>query len=212
MGKISKGILGGFSGKVGSVVGATWKGIAVMRSQSGPRKGQLSVKQKEQHARFSLMMKFLQPVTSLLNRSFDKIAVGMSGFNKAFSYNVLNAITGIYPALAVDYSMVLLSRGDLPNAGAAAAASAAAGKLVFTWTDNTGTGRAKADDKAFVAAYSEALNAWIFIQDIAPRNAGTFTLDAASFSGKPAQTWLGFVSADGKFVANTFYTGAVNVL
>ena len=31
MGTIKKGILGGFSGKVGTVVGASWKGISYMR-------------------------------------------------------------------------------------------------------------------------------------------------------------------------------------
>ncbi len=37
MGTISKGILGGFSGKVGTVVGGSWKGIDYMRSRSGRR-------------------------------------------------------------------------------------------------------------------------------------------------------------------------------
>ena len=34
MGTIKKGILGGFSGKVGTVIGAAWKGIDYMRSVS----------------------------------------------------------------------------------------------------------------------------------------------------------------------------------
>ena len=38
MGTINKGILGGFSGKVGNVVGGTWKGIDYMRSKSNHRK------------------------------------------------------------------------------------------------------------------------------------------------------------------------------
>ncbi len=32
MGKIKQGILGGFSGKVGTVIGGNWKGISYMRS------------------------------------------------------------------------------------------------------------------------------------------------------------------------------------
>lgn len=32
MGTIKQGILGGFSGKVGNVVGASWKGIDYIRS------------------------------------------------------------------------------------------------------------------------------------------------------------------------------------
>jgi len=34
MAKIEHGILGGFSGKVGTVIGGTWKGIDFMRSKS----------------------------------------------------------------------------------------------------------------------------------------------------------------------------------
>jgi hypothetical protein len=32
MGTIKQGILGGFSGKVGTVIGGSWKGISYMRS------------------------------------------------------------------------------------------------------------------------------------------------------------------------------------
>jgi hypothetical protein len=102
MGTIVKGILGGFSGKVGTVVGSTWKGLAVMKSVPGPRKGSPTLLQLEQQARFTLMIKFLQPLTALFNQTFGSGAVGMSEFNKAFSYNVLNAITGVYPAFTVN--------------------------------------------------------------------------------------------------------------
>ena len=34
MGTIKQGILGGFSGKVGTVVGSSWKGISYMRGQA----------------------------------------------------------------------------------------------------------------------------------------------------------------------------------
>ena len=40
MGTFVKGILGAFSGKVGTVVGSTWKGIPVMKSVVGTAKRQ----------------------------------------------------------------------------------------------------------------------------------------------------------------------------
>lgn len=213
MGTIKQGVLGAFSGKVGTVIGSTWKGIAVMRGLPVGRKGNPTQSQIQQKAKFALMIKFLQPLTSLLNLTFDSLAVGMSGINKAFSYNLQNAITGVYPALAVNYPMVLLSRGDLPVAAAPAAASAVAGKIAFNWTDNSGLGKALSTDIAFVAVFCEALNHWIYNQSTAAtRSAGTFTLDAPSFSGKPVQTYLGFASANGRIYSNTVYTGVVNVL
>jgi hypothetical protein len=48
MGTINKGILGGFSGKVGTVVGGTWKGIDYMCSKSNRRNFVPSQKQLEQ--------------------------------------------------------------------------------------------------------------------------------------------------------------------
>jgi hypothetical protein len=213
MGTIKQGVLGGFSGKVGTVIGSSWKGIAVMRGLSVGKRGSPTEAQLQQQAKFSLMIKFLQPLTSLLNRTFDSFAVGMSGINKAFSYNVQNGITGVYPAVAVNYPMVLLSRGDLPVAAAPAANSAVAGKLAFTWTDNSGLGKAIATDIAFVAVFCEALNHWIYNQNTAAaRSAGTYTLDVSAFSGKTVQTYIGFVSANGKTYSNSLYTGIVNVL
>ena len=135
MGTIKQGVLGGFSGKVGTVVGSSWKGIAVMRGLTIAKRGKSTTAQLLQQAKFSLMIKFLQPLTDLLNLTFNSLAVGMTGINKAFSYNIRNAITGVLSALTVDYPMVLLSRGDLPGAAAPAAASTAAGKLDFTWTN-----------------------------------------------------------------------------
>ena len=37
MGKIKQGILGGFKGKVGTVIGSSWNGIAYMKGQPQSR-------------------------------------------------------------------------------------------------------------------------------------------------------------------------------
>jgi hypothetical protein len=64
-----------------------------------------------------------------------------------------------------------------------------------------------------VAVFCEQLGHWIYNQNTAvARSVGTYTLDVAAFSGKPVQTYIGFVSANGKTFSNTVYTGMVNVL
>ncbi|MDP4251936.1 MAG: DUF6266 family protein [Bacteroidota bacterium] len=214
MGTFEKGYLGGFSGKVGTAVGSSWKGLSVLRSRP-PRKrrGQPSDLQLEQQAKFALMSNFLQPLTDLLNQTYSKSAgAEMSGFNKAFSVNS-EAIAGVYPAIAVDYPKVLLSKGSLPNVTAPTAASTVAGKLAFSWIDNSGAdNKALISDLAFVAAYNEELKHWVFVQKAATRNAGTYTLDLTAFSGKPVHSYIGFMSADRKKVASSLYTGQVNIL
>src|ERR1700712_4225457 len=138
MGTIKTGILGGFNGTVGTVVGSNWKGISTMRAKPKGRKGTFSTSQLDQQARFALMMKFLQPLSDFMNMTYKKAAIKMSGFNKVFSQNLQNAISGVYPAPPVNDPEADLSRGNLPNVNNAAAASTATGKLVFTWADNTG--------------------------------------------------------------------------
>jgi hypothetical protein len=87
-----------------------------------------------------------------------------------------------------------------------------AGKLVFAWEDNSREGKAVSSDNAFVVAYCEELNHWIFRLNCATRNAGAYLLDVAAFREKCVQTYIGFMSADGVRTANSLYTGMVRVL
>src|SRR5450631_4330287 len=103
MGTHKRGILGNFSGKVGTVIGSKWRGVWVMRGLSDSKRGKPNPTQLQQQAKFSMMMKFLQPLSSLVSQTYDNSPAEMSGMNKAFSDNIRNAITGVYPALAIAY-------------------------------------------------------------------------------------------------------------
>src|SRR5262245_48278038 len=107
MGTYNKGILGGFSGTVGTVVGGNWKGISYMRSKSGKRSGGQTPAQLAQQAKFKLGMQFLQPFSGLLSISFRDYAVKMTGINNAMQWLLANSITGDYPSFAIDYTKVL---------------------------------------------------------------------------------------------------------
>lgn len=211
MGKISKGILGGFSGTVGTVVGGTWKGISYMRSQSQAKRTSFTQAQLEQQAKFSTAIRFAQPMSGLLELGFRNYAVKKTGVNSALSYTLKNAITGSYPAYTVNYSLALVSRGDMPNAASPTAAPAAAGKIAFAWADNSGTGKASATDKAILVALCPAKGQCTYIADGPARSALAGTLDAAIFSGQQVQTYIGFISADGSDIASSIFTGQLTV-
>ncbi len=212
MGTIQGGVLGGFNGKVGAVIGSHWKGKAVMRGKSTAKRAKSSALQLEQQAKFTLMVNFLQAIVDFLNISYKKAAVQMSGFNKAISANIQFAITGTYPDFAVDYPKIQLSKGSLPGFTAPTAASTVAGKLAFTWTDNSNIIGALNSDMVYVAAYNEEQKHWILNDAAAARNAGTFVLDLTGYSGKQVQTYIGLLSADGKKASASMYTGVVTVL
>lgn len=211
MGTINKGILGGFSGKVGTVIGGSWKGIEYMRSKSNRSSFVPSEKQVEQQLRFALIMRFLQPMSGLLDISFRNFAIRMTGMNSAFGYNLKNAITGVSPLFEVNYALALVSRGDLPNALAPAVTSGAGSLLTFSWTDNSGVGTAKTTDQAILVAYCPVLKQAVFTTAGGERGSLTGELNLLPFSGEAVETWIGFISANGQSIATSIFTGEVTV-
>jgi hypothetical protein len=212
MASITKGILGGFSGTVGTVIGGNWNGIDYMRSLpkiSGKPGTQL---QLEQRTKFALVVRFMQALAGLVASTFKDSATKMTGFNKALAHTIKAAITGNFPLYQIAYSQVLVSRGSLPNDPSAKTASPAAGKIVFTWADFTGMGKATANDPSVMVVYCEELNLSVYKVNGAGRSTGTDTLTIPGFSGKSVQTWLSFLSADGQDVANSVFTGEIAVL
>jgi len=212
MGKYEKGVLGSFHGRVGTVVGSSWKGIQVMKSKSGKRTGKPTQKQVIQQARFAFMGKFISPLAKLLDLTFNAAGVQMSGINLAFRYNYRNALTGTYPAFGLDYSKVLVSKGDLMNAIDPSAESGSGGQVIFNWTDNSGLAQANATDRSILVVYSPENNRALYISNGPVRNAGTGSIHAGIFSGSTVETWLAFISEDGNAVASSVYTGQVVVL
>lgn len=211
MARIKNGILDGFSGKVGTVVGSHWRGINYMRAVSRKRRTTVTENQKVQQSRFALMRGFLKSMSDLLVIGYKGYALQMSEVNSALSYNLKNAVTGNYPDFGIAYEQVVLSRGALPNGKTPGAVAGAAGTVNFNWTDNSNTGKAKSTDKAILVAYCESLNETLYA--IAPlRSAETGSLQVPGFSGQTVQTWISFISADGKETATSVFTGAVNIV
>jgi len=90
-GVITQGILGGFAGKVGPVVGGKWKDIDYMRSYVIPANPQ-SVDQTAQRTRFSTIQGYVRQVLSTLVQPYwDPYYTNMSGYNAITSNWLLNA-------------------------------------------------------------------------------------------------------------------------
>jgi hypothetical protein len=147
----------------------------------------------------------------LLAISFPEFKNSMTGRNHALSQLLTKAVTGDYPDISIKYSEVIVARGALVEPIAFPVTSTEAGKIAFKWANDTGTGSAKEDDKAIFVAYCESLKRCMFTVNGPVRNATEGILDASLFSGKEVQTWIAFISADGKNVSDSSYTGAVKV-
>jgi len=204
------GILGSFSGTIGSVVGSSWRGIPVIRSKPTRKKTGVTDLQEQQRARFLLMTGFLRPLIDLLNQTYQKSAVGMTCFNKAFSENKA-AITGDYPAIKIDYSKIVLSKGRLPLGEPPMISSHESGRLLLTWKTGDGINRHLTMGRAFIATYSEELNRWIFKLFNLDDGHTSCILEVDPFRGKQVQTYIGFISGSNNRTTQSRYMGSIEI-
>jgi len=211
MGVIKQGILGGFSGTVGTVIGGSWKGIDYMRSKPAKVSNPNSKGQRDQRSKFSLVLSFLQPISEFIRIGFKEYAVKMTAFNSAMSYNVKNAIAGEYPDYTMDYSLALVSRGSLAGALNPAATSGAVGEVSFTWEDNSTETNANEDDLTMLLVLNPDKNEAVFTTEGSTRNAGTQLVTIPdSYSGDTVECYIAFISIGGE-VANSKHVGSIVV-
>lgn len=86
---IKKGILGGFSNKVGNVVGSSWKGISTMRSLPASYNDANSESQQKQRTAFSYYSEIgSELLTSFIRPVLDPQAKRMSGYNLFVKQNL----------------------------------------------------------------------------------------------------------------------------
>lgn len=115
MGKIEQGILGGFSGKVGPVVGYIRKGYAGIRAYRRHR-GPSTVEQQRIQLRFQKLTEMANPFASAYRTGLGKSAKGkdLSTYNAFIEKNfaAVSATPGL--TTTVDYSKMILSEGKLP--------------------------------------------------------------------------------------------------
>jgi hypothetical protein len=211
MGTIKKGILGGFSGKVGTVVGSSWKGIAYMRSLPLSVKNPRTLAQVSQRSKFTLVLRLLQPLNEFLRSGWKLYAHRRSPINAAMAYTLANAVAGKYPDYEIIPGKVLVSRGTLTPV-ASGFVSCSDGQVEFQWEDNSGKGSAKATDKALIAIINLAKDEAVTITAGAPRLDCTQKVTVpAEWLGDDVHAYIGFISEDGKEVANSVYLGNIVV-
>ena len=212
MGKIKQEILGGFSGKVGTVVGSIWKGISYIRALAPSIANPRTPAQVNQRNKFAAVIAFLQPIQAFVKVGYKSFADGKSAMNAAMSYIVVNAMTGTAPNFTVDYPEALVSRGKLMGAGTASA-STTSGTLNLNWTDNSGEGDASTSDKAMVLVYNSTRNeAKIVLESGAVREDATVeVILPAHYLGDTIQVYLSFRAADNSIVSNSRHAGSILV-
>ncbi len=211
MGTIKQGILGGFSGKVGTVIGSSWNGVSYMRAQAQSIKNPRTEAQMEQRTKFALTIAFLKPIVGYIRTGYKTYANGRTTYNAAMSYIVKNCIAGEYPDYTVDYEQALVARGSLQPASGAQA-TIADGTINLTWTDNSGMGDALTTDMAMPLVINPQKSEAVYSTAAASRSAEALELTLPpNWEGDTVIAYLAFISLDGDSVSNSTYLGELTV-
>ncbi|UNY99870.1 DUF6266 family protein [Zhouia spongiae] len=209
MAVITKGILGGISGKVGTVVGASWKGIDYIRSKPSSVANPRTEGQVNQRNKFSVTLEYLQPNLGFIKLGYKGYAVQKTAFNAAMSYVLNNAITGAAPDFEIDYNLALLSRGSLSGALNPDTDLSTPGQVTFTWDDNSDEGNANVTDKAMLLVYNPSKKASVAILGGQDRTVGSEVVPIpATYAGDTVELFMAFITADNTQVSNSVYLGS----
>lgn len=213
MAEIKKGILGGFSGKVGPVVGANWRGKDIIRSTPKSSSKPKTDKQLMQQLKFKTTIAFLNPLRNIQNRFFGTDAGVKSRVNLAASYFINNALEMVDGLPTVIYNKVLITKGDLTGFQNAEAQAATGGVINLTWEDNGLQGNALATDKVSVVCYFEALSTFEIFEGVAFRSEAQSSITLhSSYAGMEAQVYAFIANETETQVCNSMYLGAITLV
>uniref|UniRef100_UPI00259B3B03 DUF6266 family protein n=1 Tax=uncultured Polaribacter sp. TaxID=174711 RepID=UPI00259B3B03 len=206
MGKIPQGILGSLSGKVGSIIGGSWKGIDYIRIKPASVANPRTEGQVNQRNKFTITLEYLQATSDFIKVGYKAFAVKKTEFNAAMSYVLNNAITGTEPNFVVDYPNALVSRGGLSGALNPTTDLATAGEVTFNWDDNSTEGNANADDKAMILVYNPDKKESIYVLDGANRTTRSDVISIpSSYAGDTVHLFMAFTTVDNSSVSNSIY-------
>lgn len=205
MGIITSGILGPISGKVGPVVGGSWKGIAYLRQLPASVANPQTALQTAQRTKLSNCVAFAKEIlTTIIKPLNDRFASGESGYNSFVSRNI-SLFAGAVPSPAGDLS---ISEGSLLNVTLAQLqATDGSDEVSCNYQDNSGTGNAQATDEAYIVIYNETqgvfgVSSGAYDRESAP---AIVTMPTNCATGDVLHEWLAMRTANGFAVSNTAY-------
>jgi len=202
MGTIKSGILGGFSGKVGAVIGTSWKGISVMRSQAQSVANPRTTGQVENRDRFKSVFTFATSILAgVIKPLNDRFAQGMSGYNLFCSRNKnIFLSNGTFAPLAV-----VLSLGKLGVTPLLDEVVESGLNEDFLWNPAISGAYQAASDKAYLVVCDADGVVIGQSAGVVLRSVGTIGVDFSReiIGGETISAHLAFLRADGSIAGET---------
>ncbi len=203
MGKVKQGILGGFSGKVGPIVGVRWNSDYYIRAHAAKVSNPRTPKQQEQRGKFAMAFGFLKAIRPFIQIGYKEFTQGKSAFNAAMSYTLKRAVISREQDLVIDFNRALVSMGTLMPIFEGTATQEK-NKMNFNWQDNSGIGNAEDTDIAMLLVYNRDKETAVYNMEAALRSDCHAELTLPNdWQDDELMAYISFCSANGNCVANS---------
>lgn len=160
----------------------------------------------------AVTMALLKCMKDFINVGFELEAAGTvkNAFNLASSYNKKGALQGEYPNISVNYSKVILSKGDLPVAKDIQLRKTDTGVLI-SWDPGRLDFNYGLDNSVMIMLYHPLRKKAKSFLNAARREEGSRFIEMdKEWLDEPIEAYLCFKSADGKHISDSVYVGNLN--
>ena len=213
MGKIKQGILGGFKGKVGTVIGSSWNGIAYMRGLPQSTKDRKSAAQLAQRDFFREVQDLVGQLSyEQLVFLFPNSAKGMSRRNllvKQLSADPLVAEGSKHADLADITSLGNAPTADLPDVSIVASRSA----VTISWNADNAWRSQHANEYPTICVFNVTQKKIFLVHStvtVGASGSQSFSLESDAF-GIGSSEFNGFMLSTGATTAPHFF-GTLGVI
>lgn len=201
MGTIKQGILGGFSGKVGGVVGSSWKGIATMKAMPLSVANPKTAAQVNNRTQFKAVAQFGSDIlTSLVKPLWDRWAIRESGYNSYIRKNK-DAFDTSGDIILADF---VISQGILTPLQSVIFNPPIATELLYvvTWNKSIPSGKGSVTDKIYGICINKTQGTQQVASGAVTRDTETitFTFDVAFATADDIAVYITPLQADGREV------------
>jgi len=202
---LKNGIDGPFSGKIGTAVGTTWRGLNIIRSRPKPPT-QFSPKQLANQLKMKVVQDFLSRMVEPLRIGFRDDTVVPTAYNTAVAYHKKFALTGEYPDITVSFPAVKIAQGLL-GMPEDISMETNGGRLDISWSE-VSEDNCRHDDQLLIVLWNDVNKASQYSLQ-AYRSAGHFSWEPAfGFSG--CHVWTAFIRQDRTMQSDSRYLGLLS--
>lgn len=172
MAEIKDGILGGVSGKVGTVVGFSWRNKKLIRAKPTISKKPRTDKQLTQQTKLRYCTQLLTPIRKFVNKYIPASSNSQIGFEVLLSKLMKEMYIEQDEMFCIDYTQFYFALGILPTTLKTSIKFLKNGKLKVQWEDNSLQGIANSDDQLTVIALLQESHEFLLFEQLAKRQDG----------------------------------------